>query len=160
MVWQHQMFFFIIIWRCQNIINGDQDCKHLVALSVNLHVLYILIRTLWYTSFVLRFQKEHNLWWHTTTYMPLKNIILVKWVYDDLQVLLKRHSGQMCIPRPTGALRKVNLIKWVYHNLLVPSNTQSGQMSTQRPTRTFKYSIESHEYITTYSFLQILNLVK
>jgi len=63
------------------------------ALSVNLYVLYILIHTLWYTSFVLRFQKEHNLGWepletleYTMTHTFLKKVNLVKCVYDDLQV--------------------------------------------------------------------------
>jgi hypothetical protein len=86
-------FIFIIIWRCKNTINGDQDCKHSVALSVNVYVLYILIHTLWYTSLALKFQKEHSLGWepletleYTTTHRFLRKVNLVKWVYDDLQV--------------------------------------------------------------------------
>ena len=85
----------------------------------------ILSHTLSYTSFVLRFQKEHNLRWeplktleyttthrflkksiwsneHTMTYSPLQNVNLVKWAYDDLQVSLKCQSGQMSIRWPTG----------------------------------------------------------
>ena len=91
----------------------------------------------------------------------LQMVNLDKWVYDDLQVPLKRQSAQMSIPRPTRTFKYsvwsndyttthsylwiLNLVKWVYHDLLVPS---------------FKYSILSNEYITAYPYFQILNLVK
>jgi hypothetical protein len=97
---------------------------------------------------------------HTLTYRFLRNVNVVKCVCHDIQEPVKCQFAQMNLRRPTGTLQIVNLNKWVYDDLQVPLKSHSAQMSIPRPTRTFKYSIWSNEYTTTYSYLWILNLVK
>ena len=80
---------------------------------------------------------------YTMTNRSLRNVNLVRWAYDDLEVPSKRQSGQGNIRRPTSHLK-----------------CQSSQMSIRRLTCTLKTSIWSKEYRRTYRSLRNVNLVR
>ena len=140
--------FFIIIWRCKNIINGDQDCKHSVCKCV------CFVHTDSYTvihKFVLGFQKEHHLVWepletleYTATHRFLRNVNLVKWAYDDLQVPSNTSIWSKEYTTTYRSLKNVNLVKCVYHDLQEQLKMPIGQMNIRRTLKRQSGQMDIH----------------